>query len=77
MFNRRKTINLKVGNIGIGSDYPVSVQSMTNTDTRNPQATLLQISDLALAGCEIVRIAVPDMEAAEKTREIVEGSPIP
>ena len=77
MFNRRKTINLKVGNVGVGSDYPVSVQSMTNTDTKNPKATLLQISELALAGCEIVRIAVPDMEAAEKTREIVEGSPIP
>lgn len=77
MFNRRKTINLKVGNVGVGSDYPVSVQSMTNTDTKNPKATLLQISELAVAGCEIVRIAVPDMEAAEKTREIVEGSPIP
>ena len=77
MFERRKTKNLVLGGIGIGSEHPVSIQSMTNTDTRNPAATISQIKRLYQAGCEIVRVAVPDMEAAEKIKEIVEGSPIP
>lgn len=77
MFNRRKTKNIFIGNIGIGSDFPVSIQSMTNSDTRDVQKTISQIKELAEAGCEIIRIAVPNMEAAEKTKEIVEKSPIP
>ena len=63
-FDRRKTVNVKVGGVGIGSDHPISVQSMTNTDTHNVQATFEQISRLSAAGCDIVRLAVPDVEAA-------------
>lgn len=77
MFERRKTKNIFVGKIGIGSDYPVSIQSMTNTDTRDTAKTLEQIRELAEAGCEIIRIAIPDIEAAERTKDIVAASPIP
>lgn len=77
MFERRKTSNVFVGNVGIGSDYPVTIQSMTNTDTRDVQKTINQIVQLTEAGCEIIRIAVPNIEAAEKTKEIVSKSPIP
>lgn len=74
---RRLTRNVMVGNVGIGSDYPISVQSMTNTDTRDVQATLEQIRQLTEAGCEIVRVAVPDMEAATALKLITKGSEIP
>ncbi len=74
---RRKTRVVKVGNIYIGSNHPVSIQSMTNTDTRDCQATLKQISSLEKAGCEIVRIAIPDMEAANNIENIVKKSKIP
>ena len=59
---RRKTINIKVGNVGIGSDYPISIQSMTNTDTRDVNKTIEQIKNLTAIGCEIIRVAVPDAE---------------
>jgi len=74
---RRKTSQVKVGDIFIGSAHPVVVQSMTNTDTRNPAATLSQIEELAGAGCELVRVAVPDMKAASALKEIVANSPLP
>lgn len=77
MFERRKSKNIFIRDIGIGSDYPVSIQSMTNTDTRDVQATIDQIKALAIAGCEIARIAIPDHEAAEKVKEIVQASPLP
>lgn len=77
MVNRRKTNNIFIDKIGIGSDHPVTIQSMTNTDTRDVKKTLIQIKELTDAGCEIIRIAVPDMEAAERTKEIVKQSPIP
>ena len=54
---RRKTNSFQIGNVGVGSDYPVSIQSMTNTDTRNAEATLEQIRQLAEAGCQMVRVA--------------------
>jgi len=57
--------SVKVGNIIIGGGAPISIQSMTNVDSRDEQALLKQIGQLADAGCEIVRIAIPDMEAAE------------
>jgi len=57
--------SVKVGNIIIGGGAPISIQSMTNVDSRDEQALLTQIGQLADAGCEIVRIAIPDMEAAE------------
>ena len=74
---RRKTSAVLVGRVGIGSDYPVSIQSMTNTDTRNAVATVSQIIRLADAGCDIVRVAVPDQEAVEALRAIIASSPIP
>jgi len=66
-----------VGNVGIGGTHPVSVQSMTTTDTRNTEATLDQIRQLVISGCEIIRVAIPDMESASALREIKSGSPIP
>lgn len=74
---RRQTRKVKVGNIYIGGDAPVSVQSMTNTDTRDVEATVKQIKQLEAAGCDIVRCAVPDMEAAEAIKEIVKNINIP
>jgi (E)-4-hydroxy-3-methylbut-2-enyl-diphosphate synthase len=65
MENRRKTRQIQVGGVGIGGDCPVSVQSMTNTDTCDVAATVAQIQALAAAGCDIVRVAVPDQAAAE------------
>lgn len=74
---RRETTGFKIGNVGVGSAYPVSIQSMTNTDTRNAQATLTQIRQLAEAGCQMVRVAVPDEEAAEALKVICAESPVP
>ena len=74
---RRKTRQINVGPVRIGGDAPIAVQSMTNTKTQDAQATLLQIRQLADAGCDIIRCAVPDMEAALALKEIVAGSPIP
>jgi (E)-4-hydroxy-3-methylbut-2-enyl-diphosphate synthase len=74
---RRKTRVLHVGNVKIGGDNPIVVQSMTTADTRDPAATLAQINELAEAGCEIVRIAVPDRKAAAALPDIVPFSPVP
>ena len=65
MIKRRVTKALDVGDVKIGGDAPISVQSMTKTDTRDVSATVRQIRELEDAGCEIIRSAVPDMEAAE------------
>ena len=62
---RRKTRAFKVGPVGIGGNYPISIQSMTNTDTHDVAATYSQVIKLADAGCDIVRIAIPDVEAAK------------
>ena len=62
---RRKTCQIQVGRVKIGSNAPIAVQSMTNTRTDDAAATLKQIKLLADAGCEIIRCAVPDMAAAE------------
>ncbi len=74
---RKKTRRIYIGNIPIGDDAPVAVQSMTNTDTRDIPATIDQINRLAEAGCEIVRLAIPDMEAAKAFKEIKKASPAP
>ena len=74
---RRKTIGLAVGPVRIGGGAPVSVQSMTKTDTRDVRATLAQIRRLERAGCEIVRLAVPDAEAAEALGRIKAGTGLP
>ena len=66
-----------VGNVPIGGGAPVSIQSMLNTKTTDVEGSLLQISQLAAAGCQIVRLAVPDMEAAKGFAEICKASPLP
>ncbi|MEZ4812107.1 MAG: flavodoxin-dependent (E)-4-hydroxy-3-methylbut-2-enyl-diphosphate synthase [Caldisericia bacterium] len=70
-------IKVDIGGVVIGGDSPVAVQSMTKTDTHDVKATLSQIHRLVDVGCEIVRCAVPDMEAIPALREIVKESPIP
>lgn len=67
---RRETRPVRVGKYSIGGDAPVAVQSMTKTDTRDVDATLRQIEELEKAGCEIVRMAVPDAEAAAAVAQI-------
>ncbi|MGI5839582.1 MAG: flavodoxin-dependent (E)-4-hydroxy-3-methylbut-2-enyl-diphosphate synthase [bacterium] len=67
---RRKSCPVRVGSVTVGGGTPVSVQSMTKTDTRDVPATVRQIDELAAAGCEIIRVAVVDMEAAEKLKDI-------
>ncbi len=62
---RRSSRSFKVGSVGIGGKYPLSVQSMTNTDTHDAEATYNQVMALGAAGCDIVRLAVPDMEAVK------------
>lgn len=75
--NRKMTRTVHVGNVAIGGEAPVAIQSMNNTDTRNVEATLAQINRLADAGCEITRVAVLDREAALALGEITKRSPIP
>ncbi|HEY8392494.1 MAG TPA: flavodoxin-dependent (E)-4-hydroxy-3-methylbut-2-enyl-diphosphate synthase [Capillibacterium sp.] len=77
MIRRKKTRPVRVGPLVIGGDAPIVVQSMTNTDTREVAATLKQIEELAGLGCELIRVAVPDREAATKLKEIVKESPLP
>lgn len=73
----KNTKKIQIGSRFIGGDAPITIQSMTNTDTRNAQATLNQIHALHQAGCEIVRVAVPDQRAAEVLPQIVKECPIP
>ena len=77
MINRRKSKQIAIGNIKIGGDAPISVQSMCNTDTRDVEKTLDQIGELAAAGCEIVRLAVLNKDAAAAIKDIVKKSPVP
>ena len=74
---RRKTRQIQVGNVKIGGDAPVSVQSMTTTDTRDVNATMEQIRRLEEAGCELIRVAVPDMEAATALPKIKAQMTVP
>ena len=74
---RKQTRQLKLGPVRIGGGAPIVVQSMTNTDTRDVEVTLSQIKRLHNAGCEIVRVAVPDETAAKALRAIHDASPIP
>jgi (E)-4-hydroxy-3-methylbut-2-enyl-diphosphate synthase len=74
---RRKSKPIQIGNVTVGGDAPIVVQSMTNTDTRNVRATIDQIKELEDCGCELVRVAVPDMEAAEAISPIKKGVTIP
>ncbi|MCW4386701.1 flavodoxin-dependent (E)-4-hydroxy-3-methylbut-2-enyl-diphosphate synthase [Salinibacterium sp. SYSU T00001] len=74
---RRKTRQFSVGNVLVGGDAPVSVQSMTTTQTTNINATLQQIAELTAAGCDIVRVAVPHQEDADALKIIAKKSQIP
>jgi len=73
----KKNRVVQVGNIKIGGDNPISIQSMCNTDTRDVLSTIKQIHDLEIAGCEIIRVAVPDMTAAKAIKEIKKNINIP
>ncbi len=75
--HRKRTRKLHIGNVPIGGGSPISVQSMSKTDTRDAAATARQIRKLAKAGCEIIRVAVPDMEAAQALGKIRKAIPIP
>ena len=77
MSSRRKTTQIKVGNVGVGSDYPVSVQSMTTTKTRDTDETLGQVYELANNGADIVRVTCNEIEAAESLVKICARSPVP
>ncbi|MEA1973558.1 MAG: flavodoxin-dependent (E)-4-hydroxy-3-methylbut-2-enyl-diphosphate synthase [Candidatus Cloacimonadota bacterium] len=75
--NRRKTREINVGKVKIGNDNPVSIQSMTNTKTADVVATVEQIRELSIIGCDIIRVAVPDLESAEALPKIIEQIDIP
>jgi (E)-4-hydroxy-3-methylbut-2-enyl-diphosphate synthase len=77
MIQRRKTRQIQLGKIHVGGDAPITVQSMTKTDTRDVDATVDQIWALEVAGCDIVRVAVPVREAAEQLRRIKQQIRIP
>ncbi|NLL89786.1 MAG: flavodoxin-dependent (E)-4-hydroxy-3-methylbut-2-enyl-diphosphate synthase, partial [Dehalococcoidales bacterium] len=74
---RRVCKTIRIGDVAVGGDAPVIVQSMTKTDTRDVAATIRQIRELEECGCEIIRSAVPDMQAAEALSEIKKGIRIP
>jgi (E)-4-hydroxy-3-methylbut-2-enyl-diphosphate synthase len=75
--HRRHTLPIQVGPVTVGGGAPVSVQSMTNTPTQDIQATVAQIRRLEQAGCEIIRVAVPDQPAADAIKAIKAGITIP
>src|SRR6187397_2491799 len=74
---RRKTRQIRVGKVGVGSDSPVSVQSMTTTLTSDVNSTLQQIAELTASGCDIVRVACPSQDDAEALPQIAQHSQIP
>ena len=77
MMERHKTREVKIGNRIIGGNHPIAIQSMTNTKTEDIAATVAQIQQLTKAGCEIIRCAVPTMEAAKALKEIKKQIAIP
>jgi (E)-4-hydroxy-3-methylbut-2-enyl-diphosphate synthase len=77
MSPRRVTRAVRIGDVTVGGGVPVVVQSMTKTDTRDVRATVAQIRELEECGCELVRVAVPDEEAARAVRDIKKGINIP
>ncbi len=74
---RRDAKAVNLGDLKIGGDAPISIQSMTNTKTVDIEATITQIKELSTAGCEIIRVAVPDSESVNALPEIIQDSPIP
>ena len=77
MIERKKTRQIHIGPVAIGGGAPISVQSMTNTKTTDTAATVAQIRALTAAGCDIVRLAVPDMEAARNLGAIIAAVDVP
>ena len=77
MFERKKTRQIHIGSVAIGGGAPISVQSMTNTKTTDTEATVQQIKALTAAGCDIVRLAVPNMAAAENLGNIIKEVKVP
>lgn len=77
MFKRKMTRQIHIGPVAIGGGAPISVQSMTNTKTTDTEATVAQIRALQAAGCDIVRLAVPDMAAAENLGNIIRQVTVP
>ena len=75
--NRRKTKVINVGNVKIGGNNPISVQSMTNTLTTNVKETINQINDIAKEGADLVRVSCPDKESTSSLKEIVKHSAVP
>ncbi|KIN71773.1 flavodoxin-dependent (E)-4-hydroxy-3-methylbut-2-enyl-diphosphate synthase [Sulfitobacter guttiformis] len=74
---RRKSRQIMVGNVPVGGDAPITVQTMTNTLTTDARATIAQIQAAADAGADIVRVSVPDVESSKALKEIVRESPVP
>jgi len=77
MKKNRGTRVISIGHVKIGGSHPIAVQSMTNTETANVRSTLAQIRKLAKAGCEIIRVAVPDARSAAALPGIIKRSPLP
>ena len=77
MIERKKTRRIYIGKVAIGDGAPVSVQSMTNTKTTDTEATVAQVNALQAAGCDIVRLAVPDMDAALNLGNIIRKVNVP
>lgn len=74
---RKKTREIRIGNLKIGNHHPIVIQSMTNTDTRDVNATVEQIKRLEEAGCQLVRASIPDVESAEAIKSIIKKINIP
>lgn len=74
---RRTSRTIQIGKVKVGGGSPITVQSMTNTDTRDAPSTIRQIRELEDVGCEIIRVAVPDIEAAESIKDIKRGISVP
>jgi len=75
--SRKKTIKVNIGKIAIGGNAPISIQSMCTTQTKNSKATIEQILELEKAGCDIIRVAIPDKESVKALKEIKENISIP
>ena len=74
---RKKTKEIYVGDVKIGGDNPISVQSMTNTLTTNVKETINQINDCAEEGAELIRVSCPDEQSTKSLKEIVKNSKVP
>ncbi len=74
---RRSSKEIKVGNVSVGGDSQISVQSMTNTLTSDIDSTLVQINELHKEGADIVRVSCPDEESTTALKQIVDSSPVP